>query len=253
VRFFAFLLPKPKDYCFTMKRILILLSIISTSFAMRADLVIQEQAVEPHATNDLIIKFHGDKMLNEQLDATSGDFILISDLATRDSISLSPKQKTYMKQWGTNEPNIEVALKKAFGETNVIFADPAKPLDTGKTEKVGDYETEIYSWFGPNGMVQKFWVAKDFPNYAAIKTDRDKMYQWNSFSATKGSQPDLRQLPGMVVKTQIDITGRSITVSLISAKVEPVDPSEFELPADYTEWKPPVFHPLTITMTNSIK
>ena len=236
-----------------MKRILVLLSIISTSFVVRADLVIQEQAIQPNATNDLAIKIHGDKIRNEQLDEKTGGFIIISDLATRDSISLSPKQKTYMKQWGTNEPSIEASLKKTFGETNVIFADPAKPLDTGKAEKVGDYETEIYSWSGPNGMVQKFWVAKDFPNYAVIKTDRDKMDQWNSFSPTKGSQPDLRQLPGMVVKTQIDITGRSITVSLISAKVEPVDPSEFELPRDYTEWKPPVFHPRTMTMTNSVK
>lgn len=234
-----------------MKRILVLLSIISTGFAVQADLVIQEQAVQPNATNNLIIKFHGDKMLNEQLDAKSGGFIIVSDLATRDYISLSPKQKTYMKQWGTNEPNIEASLKKAFGETNVIFADPAKPLDTGKAEKIGDYETEIYSWSGPNGMVQKFWVAKDFPSYAAIKTDRDKMDQWNSFSATKGSQPDLRQLPGMVVKTQTDIQGRTIIVSLVSVKIEPVDPSEFEVPSDYTEWKPPVFHPRTMQTTNS--
>jgi len=63
----------------------------------------------------------------------------------------------------------------------------------------------------------------------------------------------LRQLPGMVVKTQTDIQGRTIVVTLISAKVEPVDPSEFEIPSDYTAWKPPVFHAPMMTATNLIK
>jgi hypothetical protein len=236
-----------------MKHFLIVLTFLSSGFLLHADLVIRQQAVQPLATNDLTTKIHGDKIRIEQFNPRTGGLINIADLVTRDSVTFSPKQKSYMKQWGTNTPNIEASLKKAFGETNALFAAPAKPVATGKTEKVGDYETEVYSWSSPKGMVQTLWVAKDFPNYAAIKTDRDKLDEWNSYAATKGSQPDLRQLPGMVVKTQTDIQGRTIVVTLISAKVEPVDPSEFEIPSDYTAWKPPVFHAPMMTATNLIK
>jgi hypothetical protein len=43
----------------------------------------------------------------------------------------------------------------------------------------------------------------------------------------------------MVVKAEKAAGARKVTVTLISAKAEPVDASLFELPADYSPWKPP--------------
>jgi hypothetical protein len=102
-------------------------------------------------------------------------------------------------------------------------------------------------------MKQTLWVARDFPNYAAIKADRDKIDQWNLAGVGKGMTPDLRLLPGMVVKTQTEIQGRTIVVTLVSAKVEPVDPAAFEIPGDYADWKPPVHLSPMTTATNAVK
>jgi hypothetical protein len=156
---------------------------------------------------------------------------------------LIPKEKTADIHPGANFKSELEVYKKGYGETNAMFATPARPVDTGKSEKVGNYETEIYSWDGPNGMKETLWVAKNFPGYEKIKDDLDKLDEWNSSCIVKDMEPDLRLLPGMVVKKQTALGGRTgngqlVTVSLVSAKIEPVDPSVFEVPSDYTESKP---------------
>ena len=156
---------------------------------------------------------------------------------------LIPTEKTADIHPGANFKSELEAMKKAYGETNALFATPTRPVDTEKSEKVGDYETEIYSWDGPNGMKETLWVARNFPGYEKIKSDLDKIDEWNSSGIGKGMEPDLRLLPGMVVKKQTAVGGRTdngqlVTVSLVSVKIEPVDPALFEVPTDYTKSKP---------------
>ena len=234
-----------------MKLLLIFLFSISMSVAARADLTICQQAVRFKTTNDIIIndiiiKIHGNKLRHEQLaDQRSGNsgFILISDLTTLDSAMLIPKDKTVMKQSGAKIKSEVETFKKQLGEADAVLNTPPPPVDTGKFEKIGDYETKIYSWIGPRGTTQTLWVAKDFPGYAAIKADRDKIDEWEHSGVAKGMSPDLRLLPGMVVKTQTAVGGRQdngqlVTVTLVSVKIEPVNPSVFEVPVDYADWKP---------------
>jgi len=229
-----------------MKRILILLPLISTSFIVQADLVIRQQAVRSNIiTNDVIISIHGDKIRTEQLADQNGrgGVIYINDLATHDSAFLMPKDKTAMKNSGANLKSDIEAAKKAYGETNAMFLAPPLPVDTGKSEEAGNYKTEVYSWNGLNGTKETLWVAKNFPNYDKIKADLDKLDEWNSSFVGKGLEPDLRLLPGMVVKKQTAVGGRTdngqlVTISLVSVKIEPVDPTIFEVPSDYTESKP---------------
>ncbi|HEY5234440.1 MAG TPA: hypothetical protein VIK35_13000 [Verrucomicrobiae bacterium] len=228
-----------------MKRILILLLLISTSFVVRADLVIRQQAVRSNTTNNVIISIHGDKIRTEQLaDQTGrGGVIYIDDLATHDSAMLMPKDKTVMRNSGANLKSDIEAAKKAYGETNAMFLAPPLPVDTGKTEVIENHKTEVYSWNGLNGTKETLWVAGNFPNHDNIKADLDKLDEWNSSFVGKGLEPDLRLLPGMVVKKQTAVGGRTdngqlVTISLVSVKIEPVDPTIFEVPSDYTESKP---------------
>ncbi|HEX7578297.1 MAG TPA: hypothetical protein VF430_09700, partial [Verrucomicrobiae bacterium] len=126
----------------------------------------------------------------------------------------------------------------------------SKPVDTGNADLVAGYNAEIYAWAADrklwsdtNGMIETLWVAKDFTNYENIKADLVKLDHANVSFPGKGMQPEISSLPGMVVKSKLlgkmGATVQTINIMLLSAKEEPVGPSNFEVPGDCKEWTPP--------------
>jgi hypothetical protein len=57
---------------------------------------------------------------------------------------------------------------------------------------------------------------------------------------TKAFAPDMSSIPGVPVKTESEFNGQKIVTELISATEAPVAPSEFQVPAAYSEMKIPV-------------
>jgi len=110
---------------------------------------------------------------------------------------------------------------------------------TGKFEPVNGYDTEIYTWSGAKGRNQLLWVAKPFPNYDAIRTELAKLDKFNDLGLHRNAQPQVSQLPGMVIKSVSSFHRHSVTNTLVSVKVEPLDASLFALPSDYRPQKPP--------------
>jgi hypothetical protein len=233
-----------------MKRILVLLFVISTSFTLRADLVMQHQIVGSDWTNDITTKIHGNKMRSDGT-GKSSRICQIVDLVTHDSCMVMPEQKSVKKT--SSEQVAKVMEQHGFPPGKDFI--PPKPVDTGKTEVVGGLKTKIYNWSFEKSagreIRQTLWVAEDFPNHEAIRIELLKLDHFHNSGLDWGMQPDFSPLPGMVVKSQTIQSGKSWTTTLVSAKAEPVDSSVFEVLSDYTEWKPPVFHPQATT--NSIK
>jgi len=95
--------------------------------------------------------------------AMLGDMSTITDSGTGDSVVLMHKSKTIMKMSGAQVKQVMEAMRKQMGNGAATNAMALKPVATGKTEKVGDYNTEIYTWTNSRGMGQILWVAKDFP------------------------------------------------------------------------------------------
>ena len=56
---------------------------------------------------------------------------------------------------------------------------------------------------------------------------------------SKGAAPDVNTLPGMVVKTQMEMNGQKVTSTLVSAKESSVDASIFQTPKDYQQMNQP--------------
>ena len=129
-------------------------------------------------------------------------------------------------------------LKKSRASAGTNAAPP-KFQDTGKTEKVGNYDAEIYTWSSPDGANQTVWVARDFPDYAKIKVQMDKLNDSPVAQMSKGAAPDVNTLPGMVVKTQMEMNGQKVTSTLVSAKESSVDASIFQTPKDYQPMNQP--------------
>jgi Domain of unknown function (DUF4412) len=216
-----------------MKRTFLLLAVFSIVVAARADLVVQERIESSPENFVRTIKVKGDKIRVDTASDRRGNTSMIKDESTGEITGLIHTNKTAGKM--KQEP------------ANPAYADiltSAAPLDTGASEKVGGYDAEIYAWSaGTNGTeVEKLWVAKDFPDYDKMKADLTVLDKVNDFGNTKSVQPRVAGLPGMVVKSfktrESHGATQTATVTLISAKVEPLDDSIFEVPADYKPIKP---------------
>ena len=210
--------------------------------AARADLTIAQQSGDNTVTNYAIVKVHGDKMRLDQSNTRGGQFSVVVDLNTHDSITLMPKLKMYLKRSGA-EVRAQIEAGNKTEATNDVNLFPARCLDTGKSEILVGAATEIYTWTGAHGMSKTLWVATNFPNFESIRKEIAKIDQFNVTGPHRNVQPQMSLLPGMVLKNQTAVSGITNTVFLVSVKQEPLDPSLFELPPDYVPWKPPVAAP----------
>ena len=201
----------------------------------RADLVIQQHCVGSNLTSNASMKIHRNKMREDITSERIGSSSVISDLTTLDIVNLSTDDKTFRKLSGERMRAFVKRQEAQSGITNLAEIITPKPTDTGKSEKVGEYETEIYFWSNGRGMTNIFWVAKSFPNFEAIKPYLVRLDQFHHARVPRNVMPaDISEIPGMVVKNQETQSWGTYTVTLISAKEEDVDPSLFEVPNDYT-------------------
>ena len=213
----------------------ILLAFLFSTAILRADLTMEQQSSDTNRTVVTIAKLHGNMMRMEQ--PTNG-LIVIENLATRDAFTLLTN-KTYLKRWGSEVKwEVQEELKHSHG-TNEIDHPPAAAVDTGKSEPMNGYDAEVYTWTGAFGVKETLWVAMSYPNYTAIRTELAKLDVFNDAGPHRNAQPVLSHLPGMVVKSQTEIKGHTVTTTLISTKLDDLDASLFGVPAGYTAWKRP--------------
>jgi hypothetical protein len=218
-----------------MKRFFVLVSLVFIIAAARADLVMEQKIEGAMVNGNITTKIKGDKIRIDMPATPEGAISTIMDVNTGDSVTLVHGEKAVIKIPGAEIKQMAEDMKKAQANN----AAPPKFHDTGKTEKVGDYDTEIYTWSSPDGANQTVWVAKNFPGYARIKVHMDKLNNSPVAQMSKDTSPDVSALPGMVIKTQMEMKGQKVTSTLVSAKEESVDASIFEAPKDYHEMVQP--------------
>ncbi len=196
---------------------------------VRADLVIVQKVEGSGQSGEQTIKIKGDQARTDLAQQVS----MITNGASGEVVTLMHAQKAFLK--------ISAAQTKAMMEQVQKLkptGEPPKLTATGKKEKIGNYDCEIFTTnFGGVGVT--YWIAKDFPNYPAVLAQMEKL-QGGSISAMgKGLMPELKDFPGMQIKTEMDLGGKKVSTVLVSAKEEDVDPSSFEIPKDYTEASAP--------------
>lgn len=224
------------------KRVMIFLCVAASLAVARADLVLRQHIESPMLNGTVTTQIKGNKIRVDMPASPRGPMSTIMDLKSGDSVTLFHQQKIAMKVSGAEIKQIASNMKEeqAGAATNA----PAPAFhDTGRTEKVGNYNGEIYTWTSPDGARQKVWVAKNFPDYSKIKVQMDELDNSPVARLTKGAMPDISTLPGMVVKSQVEMNGQTITSTLISAKEEPVDASIFETPKGYQDMSQPNVKP----------
>ena len=203
--------------------------------AARADFII-EQKVDGlgQQSGSIVVKIKETKARAE----LSPQISYIIDGVSGDSVTLMHERKGFMKV--TAEQGR--ALLEQMQKTPGAGGSAAKPVATGQKETVDKWPAEIFTW--SNGaLAVKYWIARDFPNFAAIQSAMDKARAGGLGALNKNLLPANSDFPGMVVKTEMKTKGKTITSTIVSVKEEPVDAKQFEIPGDYKELPTPAFPP----------
>ena len=189
----------------------------------------------------MTIKIKGDKTRAD----ISSQMSSITDTATGDSVMLMHMSKNYMKLSAQKTKALMEKMKQMRAQSDAAADKKDEetftvPQATGKQQKIGEYNAQEYlSQVGSTSF--HFWVAKDFPNGAALQQQMSKYQEKGLSQVLKGKSVSLKDLPGIAVKTEIEFNGQKISYTLVSIKEEDVSPKEFEIPTGYQEMAMPSF------------
>jgi hypothetical protein len=216
-----------------MKRPLAIAAIFFAACSVRADLVIVQNVDGMGQTGSMTISVGADKI---RMDVNS-QISTITDTNTGDVTTLMHAQRVYVVMTATTAKAMMASAQMASG----ISGTKGAPVGTGKTEKIDGYNASEYTFTSGN-MKTVYWMTTEFPNGKLVTDALAKFRKGTLADMTKGLAPDTSSLPGVPIKTEVEINGQKITTELVSAKDQPVDPGQYQVPAGYTEMKMPPPH-----------
>lgn len=211
---------------------LVLASLLLITALSRADIVIEQKMESGFVNGNMVMKIKGDQARMDMPAGPAGDITVLMNTKSGEMATYMHAQKMTMKM------NLAAAKKQAEQQAKLAGIDPAnieKPKATGQTEKVGDWNAEIFEGT-IGGSTAKFWVAKDFPNH---KTIMDQMNKLSAATGSAGFDPSKFDLGGMVVKSEMNTPAGKVTTTLVRAEEKNVDAADFTGPTGYQEMKLP--------------
>jgi hypothetical protein len=208
-----------------MKKLLLITPLLLTVIAARADIVVSQKMESSILNGDITMKIKGEKGRVDMPGGPLGSMSIVVNGGSGEVSTMMHGQKMVMKM---SADQMKAATAKAKEQLSAGAATE-KPKATGKTEKVGDWDAEIFE-ANLSGQPAKIWVAKSFPNADKLKAEMSKLSK--SMGQASGDAYSL-DIPGMPVKTEINSPIGKMTVTLTKAAEQAVDDKEFVIPADY--------------------
>lgn len=199
-----------------------------TTFAS-ADWVLVQKTVADGQEKEMTTKIKGEQARVD----VGGEMSMILDASGMTMIMHG--QKVIMKaDPAAMKAMLDSAAKMVPTEAG---ATKTKPVATGEKEKIGEWNTEIFTWEGALGKC-RFWVTKDIPKFTEINAISDKLGKAMG-NPMVNMVPQASDFDGYAVKSEMIIAGKTITTLLISAKEQDVEAKDFATPEGYTEMKMP--------------
>jgi hypothetical protein len=196
---------------------------VALSAAARADLVIKQQ-VEGAQTGEMTIRIKDGKTRADLATPVS----MITDAASGDTIVLQHAKKTFVRMPASETQRLaEQLLKAQAGAVPKLQA-------TGQKQQVAGHDCELFTW-SLGTMRMRFWVARDFPNAEAIQAQLDAMQNAGLAAVAAKLMPKAGHLPGVRLRTELDVQGQKVSYTITSIEETPVDAALFEIPAGYSE------------------
>src|SRR5213594_290982 len=243
---------------------IIFYSLVLTAFIVlpiRADLTIvystmvqpASHAEKPQATptavaaaTNMTIKVKGDKA---RIDA-SPQITAIFDGRTGELINLLNDRKTVVRISPDKMRAIADMLNKF--SSNKAGSDKPRLTPTGQRETINGYETEQYTYDGPD-FKATYWIAPKYPNGAAVLTQLQSIKS-EFWDAANTKMPDFRDFPGLPIRMRMivatenlagghgaDASGHptEIISTITGVSLDSIADNQFTVPADFKETKLP--------------
>ena len=219
---------------------------ISLLLSARADLTIVQKLERAGSAANMTLKLKGDKVRVE----ASPQVTTILDGKTGEVTNLMNDQKTVVRISADKVKAVANMIQKPNAKKE--GAAKVKLTPTGQKETVNGYETEQYTYDGPD-FKATYWIASNYPDGAAILAQLQSI-QSEFWNAANPGAPDYRDFPGLPIRTRMTTTKQSqatkpggttlggateITSTIISANQNPISDSEFTVPSDFKETKLP--------------
>src|SRR6059058_651496 len=218
--------------------------VVAISFlcSARADLTMVQKVERAGSAANMTIKLKGDKVRIE----ASPKVTTILDGKTGEVTNLMNDQKTVVRISGDKVKAVANMIQKPNAKKE--DAAKVKLTPTGQKETVNGYQTEQYTYDGPD-FKATYWIASNYPDGAAILAQLQsiKSELWN---AANPGVPDYRDFPGLPIRTRMTTTiqgqatksggtATEVTSTIISVNQNPISDSEFTVPSDFKETKLP--------------
>jgi hypothetical protein len=198
------------------------------------------------AATNMTIKVKGDKA---RIDV-SPQVTAIFDGRTGELINLLNDQKTIVRISPDKMRAIENMLNKF--SSNKAGSDKPRLTPTGQREMINGYDTEQYSYEGPDFRAT-YWIAPNYPNGAAVLAQLQSIKS-EFWDAANTKMPDFRDFPGLPIRMRM-IVGKvnpagghsesapdhptEITSIITGVSLDSIADSVFTVPANFKETKLP--------------
>jgi Domain of unknown function (DUF4412) len=214
---------------------------ISFLLGARADLTIVQKVERAGSAANVTIKLKSDKVRVE----ASPQVTTILDGKTGEVTNLMNDQKTVVRISADKVKAVANMIQKPNAKKEE--AAKVKLTPTGQKETVNGYQTEQYTYDGPD-FKATYWIASNYPDGAAILAQLQSVRSefWN---AANPGVPDYRDFPGLPIRTRMTTkqgeatklggSAAEITSTIVSVNQNPISDDEFTVPGDFKETKLP--------------
>ncbi len=213
--------------------VLLVAALFGLALPVHADLTITQQVEGSGLAGEMIIRIKGGKTRADLPQNAS----ILTDAETGDTLLLQHRSKSYTRIAAEQTKALAEQLQKAQAG-----AAPPKLQATGEKKEISGHQTVRYTWTA-GAMTLHFWVAKDYPNGAAIQEQLDRLQNAGLASVAAGMMPKSSEMPGIRLRTEMQGQGQKVSYTIKTIKEDEVDPALFEVPKDYTEAPAPLIPP----------
>jgi hypothetical protein len=204
--------------------------VFALALTAHADVVIEQEVESPAGKGKIVMKIKGDRARIES-PTSSGNTVTVMNMKTGELATMLPADKVVVK---ADLKTVKAQQEAMFKRLGLDLTKEQKPTPTGTTEKVGEYTADVYD-FSFGELTGKIWAAKDFPNAQLFKDEMKRVGE----AGTMGLNLARLEVPGMLVKSRMATPAGTMTLTVVSARQEPVPEADFAIPADYQEVKVP--------------
>ncbi len=210
-----------------MKILPLLLATVLPATLCRADLTIVQQIKQGSDASakemTVTTKFKDDFA---RIDI-SPQMATIVNLKTGDATSLIIPQKAAMK---VTSEMVQEMKKAASPNGEATKIEPPKP--TGKKDTINGFACEEYTTT-VQGKTVNLWITKDAPEAEKAVAKLSSLSAGNDPLSAALSQENM---PGFPVRAEIEVPQiGKLTATVVTLNTNPVDASEFVVPADFKE------------------